>query len=185
MRSRILIVSILQLLFCGGWSAQSETTNTALRFFVVSQEKVEGGRFIDTPELPNVGYIAAKLDLVVTTLQDVSVSSKNPPDSPPALSVTLQPEDARRFANLTKKSIGKRLLLMLGDKPLTAPRVMSTLEGGRFLIRIRRFLTVPKDEAALFLCHADSGPRLHRSASSPASVQLWSCSACQVRPFLR
>ena len=149
MRSPILIVWILPLLLCGSSSAQSETTNTALRFFVVSQGKVEGGRFIDTPELANVGYIAAKPDLVVTILQDVSVSSNIPPDSPPALSVTLQPEDARRFANLTKKSIGKRLLLMLGDKPLTAPWVRTSIDGGMFLIEFRDPAEVKKTAEVL------------------------------------
>ncbi|HRZ58911.1 MAG TPA: hypothetical protein P5525_26050 [Candidatus Paceibacterota bacterium] len=100
----------------GCWDGYSQATNTALTFYVVREEKMEGGRFIDTPELPKVGYIAAKADMTVTNLQDVypqkvadfaimgdghgehTVVSSHPP---PALAVVLGTEDAKRFASLT------------------------------------------------------------------------------------
>src|ERR1035437_3233123 len=51
-------------------------------------------------------------------------------------------------------------------------------------VRVRRFLAVLADEAALFLCHGDRCPGLSQSASSPREQDhRWSCSACQVQPF--
>ena len=51
-------------------------------------------------------------------------------------------------------------------------------------VRVRRFLAVHLDEAALILCHDDRCPGLSQSASSPREQDhRWSCSACQVQPF--
>lgn len=51
--------------------AHSEDTNCTLAFYVVSDVKIEGGRLIDTPDMPKLGYIAGKPDLTVTNLQAV------------------------------------------------------------------------------------------------------------------
>ena len=51
-------------------------------------------------------------------------------------------------------------------------------------VRVRRFLAVLTDKAALFLCHDDRCPVLGQSASSHREQDhRWSCSACQVQPF--
>src|ERR1035437_1497451 len=51
-------------------------------------------------------------------------------------------------------------------------------------VRVRRFLAVLADEAALFLCHGDRCPVLGQSASAHREQDhRWSCSACQVQPF--
>src|SRR5438105_14478069 len=104
-----------------------ETTNAPLKFYIVSEQKIEGGKFIDTPSLPKVGYISATPDLVVTNLLDVYrekratsdiVNGKVVPSQPsPGLAVALRPDDAKRFTALTEKALGKRLLVALGDRP--------------------------------------------------------------------
>ncbi len=148
MRILIYTVSVVLMLICCG-SARGGTTNALLTFYTVSEQRIDGGRFIDTAAIPKAGYIAAKPDLTVTTLRDVypqeatALSIKrdtngnitamtNMPVS--ALAVVLLPEDAKRFTALTERTVGKRLLVMLGDKPLTAPIVRSPIEGGRMMI---------------------------------------------------
>jgi len=121
-----------------------ETTNAPLKFYIVSEQKIEGGKFIDTPSLPKVGYISATPDLVVTNLLDVYrekratsdiVNGKVVPSQPsPGLAVALRPDDAKRFTALTEKALGKRLLVALGDRPLTAPKVVAPIETDRFSI---------------------------------------------------
>src|SRR5579859_3912258 len=143
---------VLLLLICSG-TTRAATTNAPLIFYVISEEKVAGGRFIDTAAIPKAGYIAAKSDLTLSSLRDVypqesslfsvmtdtngnhSVVSNTPA---PALAVVLSPEDAKRFAALTERAVGKRLLVMLGDKPLTAPIVRTPIDGGTMVIEFGR-----------------------------------------------
>jgi hypothetical protein len=50
----------------------------------------------------------------------------------PNLGVNLTPRDAKEFTALTKKAVGKRLLVMLGDRLLTAPLVLAPIETPSF-----------------------------------------------------
>jgi hypothetical protein len=130
-------------------AAHSKVTNNTLAFYVVSEEKIEGGRFIDTPDIPKLGYIAARPDLVVTNLQAVfpeegvntviipgkdGKQSIMPSDLPRYLVVRLRPDDAKQFMALTQRSVGKQLLVMLGGKPLTAWKGVGRFPEGRFEI---------------------------------------------------
>src|SRR5438105_8634047 len=149
MRKLIYTASVaLPLLICC-WAAHAATTNAVLTFYTVSEEKIDGGRFIDTPAIPKAGYIAAKPELTITTLRDVypqksevvsimtdtngnhTVVSNTPV---PALAILLSPQDAKRFATLTEQAVGKRLLVMFGDKPLTAPVVKGPIPAGTMVI---------------------------------------------------
>ena len=164
MRKFNLMLSISVALLCGCGASPSESTNAALKFYIVSEEETDGGRFIDTPELPKVGYISVRPDLVVTNIKDVfpqksagsaimgdtnGMHTVVPSHPPSALSVTLRAEDGVRFASLTEKAIGKRLLVMLDEKPLTAPKVMAPIESGGFLIEFRDENDLKKTEDAL------------------------------------
>jgi hypothetical protein len=111
----------------------------------VSEEKIDGGRFIDTLDFPKLGYIAAKPDLIITQLVAVSESvahssmakvDKNgkligltPLPDIPALDVTILAEDAQKLTALTEQNIGKKVLLMLGDVPLMAPSINSPISS--------------------------------------------------------
>ena len=143
---------ILPLVICC-WTSHAGTTNAPLRFYTLTEEKIDGGRFIDTPAIPKAGYIAAKADLTIATLRDVypqesagvsiitdtngkhTVSTNAPA---PALAIVFLPEDAKRFATLTKRALGKRLLVILGDKPLIAPVVRNPIEAGTMVIEFGR-----------------------------------------------
>jgi hypothetical protein len=153
MRKLIYAVVVAAPLVIACQAAGAEATNKALTFYILSEGKIDGGRFIDTAAIPKAGYIAAKPDLIVTNLQDVfpqksagysimfqtngdhTVVSNTPR---PAISLILQPEDAKRFAAITQQAVGKRMLVMLGDKPLTAPLVMAPIETGNVAIEFGR-----------------------------------------------
>jgi preprotein translocase subunit SecD len=145
----ILLASV-SLLASRGYSA-TDTKSGALTFYVVSEKKIDGGRFIDTPDFPKLGYIAAKPDLVITQLVAVSETvahssmgkigkdgklTETPLPDQPALIVRILPADAQKFESLTEQSIGKRVLLMVGDTPLIAPVVHSPISTQSFQITI-------------------------------------------------
>lgn len=130
-------------------TAHSEPTNNALAFYVVSEKNIEGGKFIDTLDMPKLGYIASKPDLEVTNLQAVSprrdvktiiMPNKDgtnwitPNDLPQYLVLKLRPADAKLFIALTGRSVGKQMLVMLGDKPLTSWETVAQFPEGRIEI---------------------------------------------------
>jgi preprotein translocase subunit SecD len=134
-------VTIALALICC-WTAHAGPTNAPLTFYILSEEKIEGGRFIDTPAIPQAGFIGDKPDLTVTKLEAVhpdksarivTDANGNPTvvSNAPALAIELSPVDAKAFAALTEKAFGKRLLVMLGNKPLIAPVVRTPIETGR------------------------------------------------------
>jgi hypothetical protein len=127
----------------------TSTNSTTLAFYVVSKDKIDAGRFIDTPEFPRLGYIATKPDLVITRL--VAVSETHPskptvdkdgrwmatPSDEPALDVQILSDDSQKLEALTKQNIGKQVLLMLGDTPLIAPVVRAPISTQGFMITIK------------------------------------------------
>jgi preprotein translocase subunit SecD len=147
MRKLIYTLSMIAAFVVGCWTACSETTNVTLRFYIVSEQKIDGGRFIDVTNLPKLGYIAANPDLIVTNLADVFRGKEAnfaimgdgkgkhtimPTHPLPSLTVKLTPDDAKRFTTLTEKALDKRLLIMLGEKLLAAPRVLIPIEAPAF-----------------------------------------------------
>lgn len=134
---------IAVILLSGIASARCATTNSALKFHIVRDQKLEGGKLIDTPKFPKTGYISNLPELVVTNLVDVHETEQStsiingkavPSRFSSSLTVTLTSDDAKRFSALTEKAVGKRLLVSLGDTPLTAPRVMGKIESDSFSI---------------------------------------------------
>jgi preprotein translocase subunit SecD len=128
-----------------GYSA-TDTNSATLTFYVVSEVKIDGGRFIDTVDFPKLGYIATKPDLVITQLMAVTETvayasmgtfdkdgklTETPFDQP-ALDIQILPADAQKFESLTERAIGKRVVFMLGDMPLLAPQVMLPISTQTF-----------------------------------------------------
>ncbi len=105
-------------------------TYAPLKFYIVSEQPLQGGNLIDTATLPKVGYISATPDMIVTNILDVYRDDH----SSSTLTVVLHPADAILFGALTGRAIYKRLLVSVGDTPVTAPRVMSAIPIGRFVI---------------------------------------------------
>jgi len=125
-----ILLATVALIAIRGYSL-TETKNIGLSFYVVSEEKIDGGRFIDTLDFPKLGYIAARPDLIITQLASVSDSSS---PANPSVSITIMPGDSQKFEALTKSCIGKQVLLMLDDTPLLAPRILAPVSTQSFLL---------------------------------------------------
>ena len=164
MRALVYMLSVGTALLAGCGGSSSEATSDPLSFYVVSEKKIEGGRFIDTADFPKLGYIAAAPDLVVTRLEAVA------PDISREQSVTMDKDgkeavgpwreragfhismhaaEARKFNALTEQTVGKQVLVMLGDSPLIAARVMSPISTGRLFMTFGENADINKIEHAL------------------------------------
>ena len=115
---------ILALAFSCTTALAAEKKPT-LAFYVVSLKKIEGGRFIDTKAFPKLGHIAAKPALVITPLKEARLI-KRPSDRPHIL-ITLHDKHVNQLADFTGKNVGKKILLMFGNEPLIAPRVLEKI----------------------------------------------------------
>ena len=119
-RACLITFSVLSLAL-SVWADEKPT----LAFYVVSPEKIEGGRFIDTKAFPKLGHIAAKPALVITPLKEARLI-KRPSDRPHIL-ITLHDKHVNQLADFTGKNVGKKILLMLGNESLIAPRVVEKI----------------------------------------------------------
>jgi hypothetical protein len=142
MRIVISILSATTFLLFGCRDNGSIATDAPLSFYIVSAEKIEGGRFIDTPDFPKLGYIPTVPALMLTKLEaviaDVSreqvvmvnkdgKETVEPMKKRAALYIRMRTDDAKKFTALTEQAVGKHVLLMLGDTPLIAARVMTPI----------------------------------------------------------
>ena len=134
------LIALLQVCL----DAEAAPANPSLSFYVISKDKINDGRFIDSPEFPKLGYISDKPRLVIVRLksvlpgtrEDVLVDKEGDRTPVPktALIIQMLPEDAKLFSELSKQVIGKRLLIMVGETPLMAPVVNSPIQTERFEI---------------------------------------------------
>jgi hypothetical protein len=131
-----------------GYSAADVNSNS-LSFYVVSDAKIDGGKFIDTLDFPKLGYIAAEPDLVITQLLSVSNNVFQSQIDRPTLDLQISPEDAKQFETLTQNNLGKQVLLMLGDTPLIAPRIIGVVSTQNIQVTIGRHSNRKLIEAAL------------------------------------
>ena len=151
MRTLIYTLS-LTLLVLSGCSRESTGSNSLpLSFFVVSDERIEKGRYIDEPGFAKLGYIPAAPDLVITHLSGVRAEimkeqatmvdkdgkeTSTTSRAHPTVSIQLRADDAEKFTSLTARAVGKRVLMMIGETPLFAPRVESPILTQNFMISL-------------------------------------------------
>jgi hypothetical protein len=117
---------------------KSETNSPVLKLFVVSTNPVAGGGFVDTGPFPKLGFISANPNLVIDKVKEVTLEERGASESQGntvwSFGIFLLPEDAARLKFLTATNVGKRILLMVGNEPVSAPRVMGPLETGSFAV---------------------------------------------------
>ncbi len=115
-----------------------DTGAPTLKFHVVSSEPVANGRFVDTKQLPKLGYIAATPSLVVSKLREVMLAERKASDAPDrstwSFRISLLPEDATGLESITTTNLGELMLITVGDEPIMAPRIMAALQTGSFEI---------------------------------------------------
>ena len=151
LRACLITFPVLSLA-CSIWAADEKPT---LAFFVVSPEKIEGGRFIDTKAFPKLGHIAAKPGLVIVQLKKVRLIRR--PGDRPNILITLQDKQVDQVEDFTGKHVGKKILLMLGNESLIAPRVVEKIrtpalqislseekKRTRILMALKRLVEKPK-----------------------------------------
>jgi len=130
----------------------SQVTNAAssISFYEVNDEPVAGGRYVDTRNLPKTGYIRNAADFVVTEVLSVErgqqIHGTGSNDSREVLTVTLTEADAKHFAKLTERLMGKRLLISVGNQPIIAPIVQAPIETGSFILDVQ----APEETERLF-----------------------------------
>jgi hypothetical protein len=127
MRTLFNIISLATLFLLTGCQ-QKSAAGVPLNFYIVSEEKIDGGQFVDTTNFPKLGYIHATPDLVITKLESVETNVSQSiilgkETDQLAVVIFMQQDDAKKFSTLTENTIGKKVLMMLGDKPLIAPRI--------------------------------------------------------------
>ena len=137
----LVIIFPLCITPSAGWCGEAQAVS--LRFYVVSQEPVVGGRYIDTPECPKAGYVGDTADLVITRLLSVSTnlshiishqSDEFPGEIRTDVNIQMFKGDAGRLAYLTSRNFGYRILVMLGDRPLRVMVVKDIYKSGRVQI---------------------------------------------------
>ena len=122
-RACLITFPVLPLVFFA-WAAEKKPT---LAFYAVSPQEIEGGRFIDTKEFPKLGYIAAKPGLVIVQLKEARLITR--PGNRPNILITLQDKQVNQLEDFTGKNVGKKILLLLDQEPLIAPRVLEKIRA--------------------------------------------------------
>ncbi len=123
------LILALALLAGSKQVAAEDSKAPRLTIYILSDTKIDGGKYIDTPECPKAGYIPAKPAMVITSLESVEPSHDNK-----ALMIKMYLVDAKRFEALTEKNIGKKTLIMLGDTPLMSPMIYEPISTASFML---------------------------------------------------
>lgn len=139
----LILLAVASTLFgCG--NGPSSPARVSLSFYIVSAQMIQGGQFIDNLDFPKLGYVPAVAALELRELEEVIlgtpergvvVNDRAPMASVPRMPtgttfhVRMTPNDAKRFAAVTKEAVGKQMLVMLGNQPLMVVRVLTPIAG--------------------------------------------------------
>jgi hypothetical protein len=73
-RTLLYVFTVAAIVLAGCGKSSPDSKNDPLRFYLVNEEKIDGGRFIDQPGFEKVGYVANTPDLVITQLEAVKTT---------------------------------------------------------------------------------------------------------------
>jgi len=113
-----------------------------IEFFVVNDEPIDGGRYIDTTNLPKLGYVAAAADLTIerfkeiTLIEQLETDLKNNQRTNWNFDVTLYEESVSLLKAVTETNVGRRFLIVVEREPILAPLLTSTLERTQIAISV-------------------------------------------------
>ena len=126
----------------GGMVSNSQES-LSLKFFVLSPSQIEGGRFIDTDQMPKLGYISKNPGLEIRKLVGATWQerrpaplSENPNQKTWAVKLFFTKTDGTRFAAFTETNIGKQILMTLGDRPLFSASIAEPISGGNVEVKL-------------------------------------------------
>ncbi len=147
MRGRLAFLALGMALVVASAAGAAEAPKLA--FYVVSETPVAGGRYVDTAAFPHAGYLSAAPDLQLHKLVKVEPdamwasfrgetaqvrAAMQARGMRPGLSITLLPEDAAGLTALTKRAIGKQVLLLLDGEPILLAVIQTAIDSESFLI---------------------------------------------------
>jgi len=116
------------------------TEVVAVSFWLVSEEVLPGGRYIDTATLPKLGYIPAVPVMVVRHLVSLEegkeefLNRNKQTVEHHLLYLQFTAEDAAAFEKLTAANAGKHLLTMVGDLPVVAPLILGPYSANEIVV---------------------------------------------------
>jgi hypothetical protein len=117
---------------------KGEADSPTLQFFLVSSDPINDGRFIDTERFPKLGFVARTPTLAIRRLKEVTleerVLSQGRSRTNWSFGIFLAEEDGAKLKAITATNVSKKLLIMLGDEPVSAPTIRAPLENGRVMI---------------------------------------------------
>lgn len=118
-------------------SASKGVTNSpTLELFVVRSDPIDGGRFIDTERFPKLGFIERTPTLAIRRLQQMALAEQVPLQGQGrtnwSFNIVLTREDAAKLEALTATNISNKLLIMVGNEAVSAPRIIMPLQSGSF-----------------------------------------------------
>jgi preprotein translocase subunit SecD len=143
MRKIFIRLSILVTVVFLQIVAAAQTQTNGLQFFIVGENQFPGCRYLDTADFPKVGYISNSPAFIVTSLLSVATNiahsvqhyqGKTTQKSEAGVLISMLPADAKRFAELTRENVGRQMVLMLKNRPLIAPLILSPIESGSIQI---------------------------------------------------
>lgn len=131
-------VSTVQHQAIGSNVAASDGTRQdpgVIELYVVETNSIPGGRFVNTTRLPGLGYISSTPIMVITKLKSLNlektiVASGGTNETVWMFATYLLSEDAEKLKFATANNIGRRLLVVVNNEPIVAPKVVSPLETG-------------------------------------------------------
>lgn len=119
------LLSVMVLLL--GIMACKPQQRHGISFWILSENKNEGGQYIDTKEFPKLGFVGATPDLTITRIKRVGVQDWGGTKLPAAMTIELLQADAEQFSEFTRRNLGRRVLIKLGERPITAPLIVTPL----------------------------------------------------------
>jgi len=120
--------------------SKGQTDSPTLQFFIVGSDRIGDGRFIDTERFPKLGFIAPTPTLAIRRLKEVTLEERTRSDSAGqsrtawSFGIFLTQEDAARLKTVTATNVSTKLLIMVGDEPVSAPTITAPLETGSLVI---------------------------------------------------
>ncbi|PQJ29355.1 hypothetical protein [Rubritalea profundi] len=145
--SIFVVAFILQLI-----STFADDARPALEFLIIHDKKFKNSKSIEIKDLEIQGFVNSDVDfkiheLVGTKLETVEIDSRvynkdgslKNKSTYDAYQIIIELGDKAQasFASLTGKSVGKRVLIRIGEHPLLAPRVHIQINTPSFELTIR------------------------------------------------
>lgn len=108
----------------------SSTVPLSLRIFVITNQPVAGGKYMDTKWFPHLGYIGSVPQLLLTNVTKLE-AKEGPPFS---VAINLSKPAALHLERFTRHNTGATILIMLDNLPVSAPIIMAPIMNGSFVI---------------------------------------------------